>query len=83
VDTAKAKAMPSERENVCCCTVPQVARRLVDRQTCIIEHEGFVGNCLNIYVLEEAYYHYIEDDGPPGEEVPMAMHRCVREPSNV
>ena len=42
---------------------------------------GFVGNCRNIYVLEEAYYHYIEDEGLPGEDVPM--HRCVREPSNV
>lgn len=73
--------MPSERENVYCCTVSQVARRLVDGQICITQHDGFIGNCLNIYVLQEAYYHNIEDEGPPGEDIPM--HRCVRKPSSV
>ncbi|KAJ8316697.1 hypothetical protein KUTeg_005752 [Tegillarca granosa] len=34
---------------------------------CITEHEGFIVNCLNNYVLESSYYEYIQENGRLGE----------------
>lgn len=31
---------------------------------CITEHEGFIVNCTNRYVLKTSYYEFIEDNGP-------------------
>lgn len=30
---------------------------------CITQHEGFIVNCLNHYVLQTSYYEYIQNNG--------------------
>ncbi|XP_062586755.1 P2X purinoceptor 7-like [Saccostrea cucullata] len=56
--------MPTPRENKCCRKTNIVDGKIEDQSlTCITDHEGFIVNCLNKYVLETSYYEYIQENG--------------------
>ncbi|KAJ8310929.1 hypothetical protein KUTeg_011519 [Tegillarca granosa] len=59
----------STPEKCCCCTsVAAVNEKVISASIkCITEHEGFIVNCLNNYVLESSYYEYIQENGRLGE----------------
>jgi hypothetical protein len=57
--------MPTRRETKCCHAFSVIGPRLEEvGVSCITEHEGFVANCLNRWVLEASYYEYKQDNGP-------------------
>ena len=57
--------MQTERENKCCQNTHLVDGKIEEAGLkCITQHEGFIVNCLNRYVLETSYYEYIQDHGP-------------------
>lgn len=61
--------MPTAVECLCCLGVDNVKERVKTAQLkCITQHEGFIGNCLNIYVLEASYYEFIQEEGPFGDD---------------
>lgn len=39
--------------------------------SCITNHEGFIGNCLNADVLEVSFYEFLQANGPIGDEEPI------------
>ena len=46
---------------MCCCEIDQVIlkkKESANRITCITEHEGFDSPCLNVGVLQAAYFNY-------------------------
>lgn len=56
--------MPTAKENKCCRHTNVVDGKIEELDLeCITEHEGFIVNCLNHYVLETSYYEYIQDNG--------------------
>ena len=61
--------MDTATEAKCCRTTNVVDGKVeVEGLNCIIEHEGFRVNCLNIHVLEVAYYDHVQQLGPPEED---------------
>ena len=57
--------MPTGKECRCCTSFSAVDDRRESQQlTCITDHPGFEGNCLNRWVLETSYYEFIQDEGP-------------------
>ncbi|XP_062587308.1 P2X purinoceptor 7-like [Saccostrea cucullata] len=78
--------MPTSRENKCCRNTNIVNGKVDEKSLqCITEHEGFIVNCLNHYVLETSYYEYIQDNGRQNEREPihelyrhLAYRRFVR-----
>ena len=53
--------MPTNRECICCCEVESVVQRKEEGASeirCIIDHEGFESVCLNVWVLQAAYFTY-------------------------
>ncbi|XP_056014380.1 P2X purinoceptor 7-like [Ostrea edulis] len=53
--------MPTQRESICCCEIDRVNSKKdsSDRKlSCITQHPGFSLVCLDVYVLETAYYQY-------------------------
>ena len=58
--------MPTARECLCCREVEKVVKRIDTSDsevTCITEHEGFYPVCLNIWVLQTAYFEYRQSYG--------------------
>ena len=52
--------MPTAHESVCCAEIGQRP----DKQTkCITEHPGFQSTCLDVWVLETAYYAFRQQHG--------------------
>ena len=47
-------AMPTE-EKVSCGSGHYVSKRFMESRSCTTEHDGFIGNCPNVCVVEEAY----------------------------
>ena len=41
--------------------------------SCIIEHDGFQGNCLNLHVLEASFWEFLHENGPIGDDEPLNM----------
>ena len=64
--------MPTEGE-VNCCHSYSIVLDLLDgsAKECITEHEGFLGNCLNRYVLEASLYEYVLKTGILEEYEPV------------
>ena len=57
--------MPTSHEYICCCDVERVVMKKEESASeisCINDHEGFESECLNVWVLQSAYfncrYHY-------------------------
>ena len=62
---SNCSAMPTLKESKCCQTTNIVDGKIESEGlTCITEHEGFIVNCLNRYVLETSYYDYRLQNGP-------------------
>lgn len=56
--------MPTLQESKCCHNTNIVDSKMESEQLhCITEHEGFIGNCVNIHVLETSYYEFIQSEG--------------------
>ncbi|XP_061190835.1 uncharacterized protein LOC133198951 [Saccostrea echinata] len=52
---------PTLRESICCTEITRIDEKRTSYQKelpCITEHPGFQSVCLDIYVLETAYYQY-------------------------
>ena len=54
--------IPTTDESVCCTEINQVWQKVEDQpeteMKCITEHPGFQSTCLDIWVLDTAYYAY-------------------------
>ena len=55
--------MTSAQECICCKEIPQVASKSSTPSICITEHPGFHAVCLNIWVVQVAYYQYRQQYG--------------------
>ncbi len=60
--------MPTAAESVCCAEIGQVWQKVEDQRpeiqlSCITEHPGFQSTCLDIWVLETAYYAFRQQHG--------------------
>ena len=64
--------MASDLENKCCHSFPAI-RKILDgtKSSCIIDHEGFAGNCLNEFVLEASVYEFVAGNGRLGDDEPV------------
>ena len=54
--------MPTVRESVCCREITEIESKLEELDgdpsiTCITDHPGFNGVCLDQWVLQTAFYH--------------------------
>lgn len=60
--------MPTQTESKCCKSTNIVDGKIeAEDLSCITDHDGFQANCLNIHVLEVAYYDYVKEHGPREE----------------
>ncbi|XP_068695981.1 uncharacterized protein [Montipora foliosa] len=54
--------MPTTDESVCCTEIKQVWQKVEDQpeteMKCITEHPGFQSTCLDVWLLDTAYYAY-------------------------
>ena len=60
------RPMPSSRECVCCREIQVVEQKLREsdvKRQCITEHNGFDPVCLNVWVLQTAYFQYRQQYG--------------------
>ena len=60
--------MPTVRECVCCCEIDEMNQKKHDTcngdaVVCITDHEGFEPVCLNMWVLQTAYFAYRQHYG--------------------
>lgn len=56
--------MPTGEECICCCEIAWVADKLEGTGApSIIEHKGFNVVCLNVWMLQTAYYQYKQQYG--------------------
>ncbi|XP_069110939.1 uncharacterized protein [Argopecten irradians] len=62
-------AMPTAAESRCCREIERISQKMEDVELeendlkCILDHPGFNPVCLNVYVLETAYYQYQQQYG--------------------
>ncbi len=64
--------MLSSAESVCCHEVAPVdALREELSLSCITQHPGFHGNCINPYVVETSFYEFLENYGHVGDDEPI------------
>ncbi len=71
--------MPTVTECVCCCEIDRVVEKIEENssQGCIIDHEGFDAVCLNLWVLQTAFYQFRHSHG---SQIPVeddTQHRYV------
>jgi hypothetical protein len=69
--------MTTARECKCCQEYPDLVEKL-DGFSCITQHPGFIGNCLNRDVVEVSFFEFLQDNGPIGDEEPV--HEYVPNP---
>lgn len=61
--------MPTALECICCCEIQPIVNKKNDLPhghlpiQCIIEHPGFTNVCLDMWVLQTAYYGYRQHYG--------------------
>ena len=59
--------MPSVPESVCCHEIGQIWQKIEEQtevqMSCITEKRGFQSTCLDVWVLETAYYAYRQQHG--------------------
>ena len=66
--------MKTGRESLCCLGIGLMARKVEEGgHSCIIEHDGFQGNCLNPHVLEASFWEILHENGPIGDDEPLNM----------
>ena len=83
--------MPTAAECICCCEVEKIVDKL-ERDleiACITDHEGFGAVCLNVWVLQAAYFTYRQRYGThnvqrqPLHEEDTLSCVCVSMPVNL
>ena len=51
--------VPTAEECICCCEIRAVVNKMETTGVlCNTEHEGFDAVCVNVWVLQAAYYQY-------------------------
>ena len=48
-------------ECICCCEVETVVNKFQDSENDITHHEDFESVCLNVWVLQTAYFNYTDN----------------------
>ena len=68
--------MTTTEESVCCREIATVVGKMDELEdstvVCITEHPGFNPVCLNVWVLQTAYYQYRQEHGVPTS--PVSLH---------
>ena len=70
--------MPTVAECICCCEIDRVTQKKEENEvavSCITQHAGFDPVCLNVWVLQAAYYSYVQDYGD--SSAPASPHKYV------
>ena len=67
-ECGNCQIMPTARECICCCEIDQIITKKQESGNgsevlCIINHEGFAPVCLNLWVLQTAYFAYRQHYG--------------------
>ena len=76
--------MPTVLESICCCEIPQVEARKNSHGVhvpCITLHPGFQTACLDVWVLQIAYYSFRQHYGEAAQQ--GAIHEYVGIEHNV
>ena len=63
--------MPTKQQSICCCEVDKVVQKKCEGDiavSCITDHEGFHGVCLNVWVLQTGYFNYQQRYGVAEEK---------------
>ena len=63
--------MPTNQQSICCCEVDKGVQKKYEGDSavsCITDHEGFYGVCLNVWVLQTAYFNYRQRYGVAEEK---------------
>ena len=64
--------MATNTECLCCQEVEPIQEKMEEMNlTCITQHEGFTGNCLNRHVLEVSLYEFVEQNGSIDDNEPI------------
>ena len=71
--------MPTAHESVCCAEISQVWQKVEDQRpeiqmSCITEYPGFQSNCLDVWVLETAYYAFRQQYGADNHTAHEYVH---------
>ena len=64
--------MPTNHECICCCEIDTVYNKFQENEndiSCITDHEGFESVCLNVWVLQTAYFNYRQRYGEAVEKI--------------
>ncbi|CAH3032035.1 unnamed protein product [Porites evermanni] len=79
--------MPSVPESVCCHEIGQIWQKIEEQtevqMSCITEHPGFQSTCMDVWVLETAYYAYRQQHGTDSQRghdfifIPTFFHSFV------
>ena len=67
----ECEVMPTNHECICCCEVETVVNKFQESEndiSCITHHEGFESVCLNVWVLQTAYFNYRQHYGEAEEK---------------
>ena len=75
--------MSSGLECECCQDILRVLDKIEELEepvACITEHLGFSRVCLDVWVLQTAYYHYQQDYGVEAD--PLPIHESVQKLKN-
>lgn len=65
--------MPTNTESVCCCEIDRIVAKKGENESdiqCIVNHEGFDPVCLNVWVLQAAYFSVRQRYGEVDEKEP-------------
>ena len=67
--------MTTSRECVCCREVPAMVAKIDElgdtSVACITQHPGFATVCLDVWVLQTAYYQYRQEHGVPASPITL------------
>ena len=74
--------MPPSTECICCKEIATIVSKIGeaigdDPVTCITEHLGFEGVCLNVWVLQVAYYQYRQEHGSSSSPPSLHEYGCT------
>ncbi|CAH3178351.1 unnamed protein product [Porites lobata] len=73
--------MPSVPESECCHDIGQIWQKIEEQtevqMSCITEHPGFQSTCLDVWVLETAYYAYRQQHGTDSQRLGHEKFRYI------
>ena len=72
--------MPTNAEFVCCKEIVRIVAKVGEASdtalTCITGHSGFEGVCLNAWILQAAYFQYMEEHGSSSSPLSLHQYTC-------